>query len=137
MIKHNYVAIAVMVVAHMIFGFLWYGVLFMETWSQAALGKSAAEVQQMEGSPIPYIINIIAAACTCLFLSWLVQKLNYTTFADGLKLGVYAVIGLVFPAIAVHYVFLGLSNTVLALDFSMSAILTLLTCGVLAVWRKK
>ncbi len=136
MIKHNYLAIIVMIIAHMVIGFLWYGVVFSETWSHAALGKPVAEVQKQPMSAVPYIINIIGAACACFFISWLVQKLNITTFSGGLQLGVYAAIGLVFPALATHYLFLNISNTVLAIDLGMSITLTILTAGVLAAWRK-
>lgn len=47
--------------------FIWYGVLSGETWSHAALRKSVAQVQQQEMSPLPYVINIIGATCTCFF----------------------------------------------------------------------
>ncbi len=144
MIRHNYLAITVMVIANMLVGFIWYGLVFGEVWSQAAFGKSVAEVQAAnpDMSPVPYIVNVISIICTCFFVSWLVQKLNMVTFNDGLKLGLAISIGTVFPVLATHYAFLQYAfakqdYSVLWLDLGMSVVCTLLICGVLAVWRKK
>lgn len=140
MIRHNWLAIIILVVLHMAIGFLWYGVFFSEQWSQAAFGKSVQEMYDSYNGEMPmapYIVNVIAAFCATLFLSWLVNKLNYNTFGEGLKLGLYASAGLIFPAIAVHYMFLYRTHTLLAIDLSMSVLITILTAGILAAWRKK
>lgn len=137
-VKHNYLVIGLLLLFHMIFGFVWYGIIFGETWSLAAYGKTPEQMQQegMGGSPMPYVVNLAGVICICLFLSWLVQRLNYNSFSDGLKLGIYASIGLVFPVISTHYMFLPLNATVLMIDLAMSAILVTITAGVLSSFRK-
>jgi hypothetical protein len=138
MVKHNYLAILIMTIVQMGIGFIWYGLLFAEPWAQAAFGKSVAELQAtIEFSPIPYVVNIIGAACTCFFLSWLVLRLGLTTFGDGFRLGLYSSVGLVIPAVATHYLFLDLSKTALAIDLGMSSVAIILTGCVLSVWRRK
>src|SRR5437763_6774369 len=124
MIKHNYVAIIVMVIVQMAIGFVWYTILFGEPWVQGVFGKSIAEMQaemQKTGSMsmAPYVVNIIGNFCLCFFISWLVQRLGITTFGGGLMLGVYATIGLVLPAVVIHYMFMMKSHTVIAIDAGM------------------
>jgi uncharacterized membrane protein (DUF485 family) len=143
MIRHNYLAIAVMVIANMGLGFLWYGFLFSKPWVMAAFGKTVEQMQaeNTEMSATPYIINIICIICICFFISWLVQKLNINTFSDGLKLGLAVSIGTVFPVLATHYAFLlnafaSKDYTVLLIDVGMSVVSMLMISGVLAVWKK-
>src|SRR5207249_2864659 len=98
MVKHNYVAIIVMVIVQMAIGFVWYTVLFGEPWVHGVFGKSIAEMQaEMKSggmSPMPYVVNIIGSICICFFISWLVNRLGINSFAGGLILGVYVAIGI-------------------------------------------
>lgn len=140
MVKHNYLAIIVMVIVQILIGFLWYGFLFAEPWAMEGYGKSIEEFTSgMAGkdNSTPYIINIILTIFNCVFMSWLVQRLSATSFGSGFMVGLYASLGLALPAIAIHYAFLGKSFTLIAIDFCMTALVVMLTGGVLAAWRKK
>ncbi len=138
MIKHNYLAILVLIVIHMAVGFVWYGVLFSEIWSQAAFHKSVAEMQKSGNmSAMPYIINIVGIIFLCFFVSWLVQKLKVQSFLGGVFVGLYIAVGVVCPVVATHYAFLSISKKVMVLDSGMSGVLMLITGGVLAAWRRK
>ena len=140
MVKHNYLAILVMVILQLGIGFLWYGFLFAEPWAMEGYGKTIAEMQAVMGgndTSTPYIINAVLTIFHCFFMSWLVQRLSATSFSSGLMIGLYASLGLALPAIAIHYAFLGKSTTLIAIDAGMTAVVTMLTGGILAAWRKK
>ena len=137
MIRHNYLAILVLLIVNIALGFLWYGLIFGETWSMATFGKTVDEMKEESMSATPYIINVIGVILTLLFLSWLVQKMNATTFSAGLTIGFYVAIGLIIPVIAIHYSFMMVNNKTLCIDLGMSTVTTLINAGVLAAWRKK
>jgi len=140
MVKHNYLAILVMVIIHMAVGALWYTYLFGDMWAIEAFGKTPAQMQaEMQGDmdPTPFIINIIGVIFLCFFISWLVQRLGNTSFGSGFMTGLYTSLGIVLPIIAIHYAFLMHSTTLIVIDTSMSSLMTMLTGGILAAWRKK
>lgn len=142
MIRHNYLAILVVVLMQFAIGFLWYGVIFGDMWSMAHFGISPEEMQaQMEAaggmSPMPYILNMIGNILLTIFLSWLVQRLANTTFSQGALTGFYVSLGAVVPTVTTHYAFLQISTTVAIIDIGMTAVIAIISAGVLAVWRKK
>ena len=141
MVKHNYLAILVMVIASMVLGFAWYGFLFAEPWVWNAFHKTIPEMQASmkhdASEAIPYVVNIICMILTCFYASWLIVKLNIAGFMAGAIVGLYTSIGLVGPVIAIHYMFLMISKKVLLIDVSFSCVVTILIFGVLAAWRKK
>ncbi len=137
--RHNYLAIIVVVIISMVLGFLWYGFIFGEAWSQGVFHKSMADMQaSMKGKmdPTPYIINIIGIACIALFTSWLIQKMDTRGFMDGMLLGLYIAIGTSVPVIAIHYMFLQMDYAVMGIDVGMTTLSMVLTGGILAAWRK-
>ena len=134
--RHNYLAILVVVLISMVMGFLWYGPLFGEIWSQAQFHKSAKEMMSGTMDITPYIINILGVASICLFTSWLIQKMDTRGFGEGMLLGLYIAIGTSIPVVAIHYMFLRIDLTVLALDLGMTTVMMILTGGILAAWRK-
>ena len=135
MSRHNHIAVWVMVFALQGLGMAWYG-LFSEPWV-AGQGKTMEQLQNMEPDPTPYIFSFICAILSSYVISWLVIQLNKDTFAKGASLGIILFLGLSGASMALHYPFLGMSYTVLAIDLGMTLVATVLTAGVLAAWRKK
>lgn len=134
MLNHNHLAVWAMVIAHQAAGFIWYSpFLFANPWV-AGQGKTLEQMNSAD--PEPFVYSILASILACYFISWFVQAANSTTIKDGLIIGAFLSLGMVFPALAVHYKFLGISDNVLWIDLGMSALTTIMTVVVLSVWRR-
>jgi hypothetical protein len=133
--KHNHLAVWVMIIAHQVMGFVWYSpFLFVNKWLEGQ-GKTSQDINTSD--PMPFVYSIIGTVLACYGISWLTKVANTNTFNEALKLGLVLSFSLVFPAIAPHYKFLGLANSVLWIDLSLSLVMTTLTTIVLALWRGK
>ena len=93
--KFNWLAIFVGAVACFFLGFLWYGVLFLDTWA-AGNGleiDKVAETMSKNGTEIPMssapmIINTIAILFFSWFMHWLQNKTGGRSINNGLSLGI-------------------------------------------------
>jgi hypothetical protein len=131
MVKHNNIAIWVMVVVNLAISFLWHSpVIFGKIWLNA--------LNQKYELPVPPLIFVITSFIAMnYFISWLIQVLNRYTFLGGIKTGLIFYFGGVLPIIICLYQLLNLPYAVLFLDLSMIGIIILLTFGVLSVWKAK
>lgn len=135
MLKHNHIAIVVAVVLHQVIGFLWYSdFLFVNQW-MAALGKKPTDYDM--SNPAPFVADIVGWFFACYFISWLVQRTELNTFHQGLGMAVLLWVGVALPLLAPHYLFAGLHVNVLLIDAMNALVQLALTCGLLAVWRKR
>lgn len=135
MVKHNHLAIWIVIVAHQILGFVWYAPqLFLNPWLE---GQGKTYSQFTPPDPIQIIWAIATTIINVYVLSWLVGKLGAKTFMDGAKIGIILFVGISLLDVAAHYKFLGIKDTVLFIDLGLIFINTVLTAGVLAAWRKK
>jgi hypothetical protein len=83
------------------------------------------------------VIDVLGSILMCYFISWLVIRLGITTAGKGLSLGIWIVFGLLIKAILPHYAFLGMSTSVMAIDFGFTAVVVLVACAIIGGWRKK
>ena len=52
----------------------------------AAIGKTMEQLgAEQGGSPLPYVIGFVAILVMCYSLSWLIERLQATTFAGGMR----------------------------------------------------
>lgn len=98
--KTNWLAIVACVVAGMVLGFLWYGMLFLDTWAAGngfTMDKEAHKMfrdgVEVSGDNSAMIFNTGAMFIYALILNWLLGRTNSNTRADGATVG--AAIGLI------------------------------------------
>ena len=92
--KTNWLAIIVTAVIGMGLGFLWYGVLFLDTWAagnyitmdeaKEVMFKNGVEVA---GSWVPMVANTVAMIVYALIMNWLINRTNSTSWGKGAALG--------------------------------------------------
>jgi len=134
MTKHNHLAIVVAVILHQVIGFLWYSpLLFLLPWV-VGLGKRAADLNF--SNPAPYIADTAGWFCASYFISWFVQHLEVRSFNHGIGLAVLLWGGVALPLLVPHYLFAGMGITVLAIDAMNALVQLVVTCCLLALWRK-
>jgi hypothetical protein len=148
MIRHNHLAVWVSVILAQALGALTYMVLLIEPWknAQTARQKEFADMEaamkngtakmDMEFMK-PFIMDLIGTILLCYFISWLVNKLNITTTGGGFMLGVYIGLGVVIKAVAGHYYFLGIGDTVTVIDTCFTMVVVVMVSTIIGAWRKK
>ena len=100
----RHVAVWIAAIVFFVLGAIWYSVLSAQ-WS-AAVGKTMDAIsRETGGSPLPYAIGFVAILVMCYALSWMIERMQGTTFVGGLRLG--ATIGALFIAanLALNYGF--------------------------------
>ncbi len=79
--KINHAAAIVCILLLHVLGFLWYGILFGETWmAMVELDPSAAE---SAGDAGLWITNFVSIAAQVYLIAWLLAKLNVTSGLSG------------------------------------------------------
>ncbi len=133
--KHHHKAIWIMIAIHQLMGFIWYSpAFFLSPWL-AGQGKTVEQTNMKD--PFPFIWDIATTILAAYTLSWLTNKLAAHTFVKGTWVGMLVFFGIILQAIAPHYKFLGMPDTVLFIDLGFPFLWTIVTTGVLAAWRKK
>lgn len=89
----NFLAVLLAAVAHQALGFLWYGVLFKETWLQA-MGKSGEETEMNQGPNAAMAIGALWSPASALGIALLLTLADEPSFGDGIAVG--AVCGIAF-----------------------------------------
>lgn len=130
----NHLAVLVTVVLHQVLGFLWYSPFLFVPARLAALGLPASEATAVDGAAIG--IDVITWIVASYVMAFLVLKTESNSAGKGAMLG--ALIFLVeIPAIAPKYAFAHIKPIVTAIDLGNLFVVTLITCVILSVWRKK
>lgn len=128
-------AIAVTVILQQALGFSWYSSwLFGAQW-MAAVGRKTGELNPR--NPIPFAVAILASVLFCYLLSWLIQRTQIASPVAGAALGVAVWLGFVAPALAAHYLFIGLPWTLIGIDGGATFVNALLAGVILAAWRRR
>lgn len=90
--KTNWLAVAACIVAGMVIGFLWYGMLFQDTWC-AGNGitmegdKFLKNGVEMSQSATPMLINAVSLLVYALLINWLLGRAGAGNWMDGAKVG--------------------------------------------------
>ncbi len=128
----NWLAIIVAVIINQALSFVWYSQLFGKIWLEGA-----AVTPQSVHTPQVLAVAIVAALLAAIALTCMIRNQKADTALKGAKIGVMAWLGFVGPVLASHYLFLGHSWTIIAID-AMSQLVNFAVMGaILTVWRKK
>ena len=99
----DWLAILIATAVAFVLGGLWYGPLFGQAWLKA-LGKTEEDI---EPSPMPFVISFFTAALTCVVVAWLMLALGITGVLDGALFGLVVGIGFIATAMASDSAFCG------------------------------
>jgi len=140
--KTNWLAIIVTVVIGMGLGFLWYGVLFLDTWAAGnyITMDEAQEVmfkngEQVAMSSVPMIANTIAMIVYALLINWLINKTDSTTWGKGAALG--GIIGVIVVINTfVTNLFAANPTSLSLVDGSYELVLFTVFGAIIGGWRK-
>lgn len=97
--KTNWLALIVCAVIGMAMGWLWYGMLFTDTWlagnnmTMDDAGNVTKNGVAMEHSALPMIVNAISLLVYAWVMNWLVNKTSSFDLKSGATLG--AMIGVI------------------------------------------
>ena len=130
--RFNHLAILVTVIVQQIIGFLWYSPsMFFTPW-MAGIGKQAGEVNQHD--PVPFIVAVATSIIFCYTLAWCLQRVGAPTATDGAFVGALVGLGLIGPALAGHYAFIGFRWGLMAIDIGMELVTCAVSGALLAGW---
>jgi hypothetical protein len=134
MVRHHHRAILVTVLLNQVVGLVWYSpYLFLNPWT-AGLGKKVSELDK--GNLAPFVGAIFGAFLSCYVISWLLQRLGANTGSKGASVGIILWVGIALPVLLPHYMFAGLSFSVLFIDALNVLFILVMTGFILATWRK-
>lgn len=126
----NWLAIVVVTIASFALGYLWYGPLFGKAWV-AALGKEPEDIQP---SPTPFIISVVAAAITCIVMALFIESMQIDTWLGGLCIGLLVGIGFIAASMASDNAFCGYSWTLFYIQAGYRVVYSVLMGIILAIW---
>jgi Protein of unknown function (DUF1761) len=130
-IRHNYVAIGLLVVVYQVLGVMWYlPVTFGNLW---LAGQGRTEIAAF-GQALVYALVGALALNVCI--SIMVQKFGIATPAKAAQFAVLFTLGVCVQMLIVRYKFLSMPETVIAIDFMYTFVEILGSSLVLALWRK-
>lgn len=132
----NYLAVAVVVVAHQILGAFYYGLL-AKPW-MTALGVTNKELDGKD--PVPYIVALAGSLVFTLGIAVLADRLAISTAASGALLGLAVAGAFSLSFLATHYAFGGsvvFSShwTLFLIDSGRDILAGVIAGAILAVWR--
>lgn len=127
----NWLAILTATIAGFVIGGLWYGPLFGNSW-MAALGKKPEDIQP---SPLPFIISFLTALITAIVLALLIQALGITTAFGGILLGFAVGAGFIATAMASDSAFCGWGWRLFVIQAGYRVTYSVVMGLILALWR--
>lgn len=131
LLELNWLAILAATIAGFVIGGLWYGPLFGNAWV-AALGKKPEDIQP---SPLPFVISFLTALITAIVLGLLIQALGITTAFGGLNLGLAIGAGIIATAMASDSAFCGWGWRLFVIQGGYRVTYSIVMGVILAVWR--
>jgi hypothetical protein len=89
------------------------------------------------GSPLPYVIGFVAILVMCYSLSWLIERLQATTFAGGMRLGAAVAAGFVAANLALNYGFESRPVTLWLINGAYAIIGLTLAGAIIGGWKRR
>jgi hypothetical protein len=100
----RHLAVWIAAIVFFVLGAIWYSALSAQWLS--AIGKTTEQMAtEQGGSPVPFVIGFVAIVVMCYTLAWLIERLQATTFAGGMGLGVLIALGFISANLALNYGF--------------------------------
>lgn len=122
--------VVVATVAAFALGYVWYGPVFGKAWV-AALGKTEDEIQP---TPTPFIISLVAALATCLVVAALMKGLGMTGLLDGAVLGLVTGVGFIAASTASDTAFCGWSWKLWAIQAGYRVVYSAIMGAIIGAW---
>ncbi len=126
----NWWAILVATAAAFVLGGIWYGPVFGKAW-MAAIGKTEDDLQP---SPMPFIISFFTALLTCIVLAMLIGGLGIATLGGGMAMGALVGVGFIATAMASDTAFCGWGMRLFLIQSGYRVVYSIIMGGVLGVW---
>ena len=126
----NWWAILVATATAFILGFFWYGPVFGKAWV-AALGKTEDEIQP---SPTPFIVSVVAALVTCIVVAALLKGLGMSGGVDGAVLGLVTGIGFIAASMASDTAFCGWGWKLWAIQSGYRVLYAVIMGAIIGAW---
>lgn len=126
----NWWAILAATVVAFVIGGLWYGPLFGKAWMDA-LGKTEEDI---EPSPMPFIVSFVTALITSVVLAALIQTLGIQSVSSGLILGGLMGFGFIATAMASDSAFCGWSINLFLIQSGYRVLYSVVMGGILTYW---
>lgn len=131
----NWLAVLVAGVASFLIGGVWYGAIFAKPW-QRLHGLTDEQARALGANPArTFGVLALCDAGAAVVMAVLVQKLELTSLADGLGLGVLAWLLAMAAFVVSTYIASGRKPGLFALDGGKLAVCLLAMGGILAAWR--
>ncbi len=127
----NWLAILVATLAGFALGAVWYGPIFGDAWL-SAIGKTADQIQP---SPVPFVISFITALITAIVLAMLINALNISTLGGGVAIGLLVGIGFIATAMASDAAFGDTGLKLWLIQSGYRVLYSVVMGAILAVWR--
>jgi hypothetical protein len=119
-----------------VLGAIWYTVL--STRWLVAIGKTMEQLgAEQGGSPLPYVIGFVAILVMCYSLSWLIERLQATTFAGGMQLGAAIGAGFVAANLALNYGFESRPVTLWLINGVYAIVGLALAGAIIGGWKRR
>ena len=132
----RHASIWIAAIVFFVLGAIWYTVLSAR-WL-AAIGKTMAEITaEQRGSPLPYIIGFIAILVMCYALSWLIERLQSTTFAGGMGVGASVAACFIAANLALNYGFEWRPVTLWLINGAYAVIGLAIAGAIIGGWKRR
>jgi hypothetical protein len=119
-----------------VLGAIWYSLL--STQWLAAIGKTMEQMATDQGgSPIPYVIGFAAIVVMCYTLAWLIERLQATTLAGGMGLGVVIALGFISANLALNYGFEWRSVTLWVINSVYATVGLGVAGAIIGGWKRR
>jgi len=101
----NLLAVVAAAIVSFMFGWVWYAILFGDTWLDA-IGRTREEMHADGPSPLPFIVSFIGLLVMACVLAGVLRHTRLETSpANGMITGAFMWLGFVITTIAVNNAF--------------------------------
>ena len=127
----NWLAILIATVAAFVLGGLWYGPVFGQAW-MTALGKTEDDI---EPTPMPFVVSFFTAALTCIVVAVLMQMLGIVSVLGGAVFGLVVGIGFIATAMASDTAFCGWGPRLFIIQSGYRVVYSVVMGALLGGWQ--
>lgn len=131
----NHLAVVLSTIISFALGFVWFTVLFRESYL-AALGKTAEQLDQGPSMLAASVMQLIGNLIMAYVLAWFMEQTGSRTVSDGAMLGAIVWVGFVAAVIGPMYAFQAFSLKFFAITTGFTLVSLLVTGAVIGGWRK-
>lgn len=128
----NWIAVLVAIVLQQVLGYVWYEPLFGAQWL-AALGREP----DMSNVAMNMSLGVVNTAIIAVGLAWLIGRLGAYTLQGGVMTALAAWFFFNFTTMAIDYLYVGLSATLVGINMGYQLAAYLIAGAVLGFMKPK